>query len=215
MLTATTRVKGTPLGGVLATTAALGAAAGGLIHLAQIGSHLDFPFIAGGFALMGGAQWAFALTVLLRSSRPVLITGGILHAAILALWLVTRTVGLVFVTGAELPADIGVADVVANTFSLAVVGVTAIGTALHKAASPVVLPPAVATRIKAVVLASAIFLTVPALLAPHDHGTHPLDAPTHQSIHSDDHASDPTSPVGEHDPVHSNSSTDPTLATQP
>lgn len=210
-MSTTTRVNDYHLGGVLATTAALGAAAGGLIHLKQIGAHPDFVFIAGGFALMGAAQWAFALAVLRRPSRPILLAGGVLHAAILGLWLVTRTIGLGFVPGAEVPADVGVADLAANIFSVAVVGVAAIGTAVHKAAIPVDVPLGVATRVKAVVLAGVIFLTVPALLVPHEHGSHASETPTHETSH--DHASDPTR-VGERDPAHSHS-TDTTPTTQP
>lgn len=154
---------------------------------------------------MGGAQWVFALTVLRRPSRLVVLAGGVLHAVILALWVVTRTVGLGFVTGAEVSADFGVPDLVANTFSVAVVGVAAIGRALHETVPPVV-PAAVTTRIKAVLLAGVVFLTVPALLTRHDHGTSPLDAPSHQSSHGHDHASDPAGPAGEHVPLHSHSS---------
>ena len=202
MSTATTRVKDNHLGGVLVTTAALGSAAGGLIHLNQIGAHPDFLLMAGGFALMGVAQWVFALVVLRRPSHPIIWAGGILHAAIFALWLVTRTVGLEIVPGAEVPAEVGLADLVANIFSVAVIGVAAIGTAVHEVANPVVLPPGVATRLKTIVVAGVILLTVPALLVPHEHGSHAPETPAHET--SDDHASDPTH-VGEHDPVHSHS----------
>lgn len=189
MLTATTRLTDNHLGGILAITAASAAAAGGLIHVNQIGSHLDFPLIAAGFALMGAAQWAFGVAHLLYPSHRVLVAGGVLHAGIFILWLVTRTVGLGFVPGAEVPADVGVADLVANAFSLVVVGVTAIGMARHGATNALVVPPSVATRVKAVVLSGAVFLTVLALIAPHDHGTHPVDASNDQTSQSHDHAS--------------------------
>ena len=204
MLTATTRLKDNHLGGILATTAAAAAVAGGLIHLNQIGSHLDFPVIAIGFALMGAGQWAFAVAHLLRPSPRVLAAGGVFHAGIIVLWLVTRTVGLGFVPGAEAPADVGVADLVANTFSLVVVGITAIGMARHKTGNSLLLPRSMATAIKAVVLAGAIFLTVPALIAPHDHGTEPLDASTHQTSPGHEHGSDA---AGHGEPGHSHSST--------
>lgn len=190
MLTATTRWKKDQHGGILATTAASAAVAGGLIHLNQIGSHFDFPLIAAGFAFMAAAQWAFAVAHLLRPSPRLLVAGGVFHVGIIILWLATRTVGLSFVPGAEVPADFGVADVVANAFSLVVVGTTAIGLARHKAATALVVPPSVATRIKAVVLAGVIFLTVPAMTSPHDHGTHPADLSTDQASPHHDQGSE-------------------------
>ncbi|MGH3649803.1 MAG: hypothetical protein ACRDU9_03765 [Acidimicrobiia bacterium] len=163
--------------------------------------------MAVGLAIMGITQWVFAVTILTRPSRSVLILGGVLHSAIAALWIVFRTIGLGFVSGAESPAEVGVADLAANIFSVAVVGVTVIGMALHRLAHPVVIPSSVATRIKAVVLADAIFLTVPALLAPHDHAHHDSESHTSETSQSHDHAPNPGTDTPEHDHAGSHTST--------
>ena len=200
MTTATTSVNDNHLGGVLVTMAALGSAAGGLIHLNQIGAHSDFLFMASGFALMGVAQWVFALVVLRRPSRPIFLAGGILHAAIFALWLVTRTVGLGIVPGADVPAEVGFADLAANAFSVVLIGVAAIWPAVHNVSNPVVLPPEVATGFKTIVLVGVILLTVPALLVRHEHGSHASEPPAHETLHD---LHQVPSHVGDHDPVHS------------
>jgi len=199
MLTSSTGAKETDLGKVITIAAALSAVGGGLIHLNQIPSHLDVPLIAGSFAIMGASQWAFALSILARPSRTILILGGALHAVIAAVWIVSRTIGLGFVSGAESPLDVGVPDVVANTFSVAVVAAAVIGTALSRATRPVVLPSTVGTRINGVVLACVIFLTVPALLAPHDHAHHAPTSHTSETSHSHDHASTRSNETPEHD----------------
>ena len=121
---------GTDLRRLLLTIAAVSAAAGGLIHLKVVGDHLDSTLIAVGFAFMGVTQWLFALMILTRPSRIVLILGGILHSAMTTIWILSRTTGLWFVTGAENPAPVGVADLAANAFSIGVVGATIIGISL-------------------------------------------------------------------------------------
>ncbi|MEO7428950.1 MAG: hypothetical protein ABIY48_06160 [Acidimicrobiales bacterium] len=157
------------LRGVLATIAGVLAAAGGLIHLVVIRNHLDVLVVAAGFAVMGTAQGAFALRVLTRPSRQVLLAGGALHTVIAVVWLTSRTTGLVFIPGAEGIEPVGVADLVATTFSLGVLGVSVIARSLDTTSTGVVLPARVARRMTAVVVAGTLCLSVPALLTPHDH----------------------------------------------
>ena len=168
MITTLLKTKETHLEQVVATVAALAAIGGGLIHFSVVGDHLEFPIVAAGFAAMGILQWAFAWRTLTRPSRALLLIGGLLHAIIAGLWIVSRTLGIAFFTGAQEPAAVGVSDLAANTFSVAVVGAAFLGLGLSRSV-PVVLPPSIAKRLTSVALGLVTFLTVPALLAPHSH----------------------------------------------
>jgi hypothetical protein len=197
---------------LLLTIAAISAAADGLIHLNVIGDHLDSTLIAVGFAFMGVTQWLFALMILTRPSRIIFILGGILHSAMTTIWILSRTTGLWFVTGAENPAPVGVADLAANAFSIGVVGATIIGISLSlsRPIDPILLPATISRLVIAVLLASALFLIVPALLAPHDHGGHASNEPASETSHSHDHGLGPAVDIGEPDPGDSHPSTNST-----
>jgi hypothetical protein len=157
---------------VLAHIAVVLAVAGGLIHMVVIRDHLEFAVVAVGFAVMATGQWVFALWMLTRPSRGALLVGAAIHAVIAAIWVLSRTTGLAFVPGAEAASPVGVADVVANTFSLGVVGVAVIESALRGVVGDVVLPRVVARQMTGLVVVGALFLSVPAIWAPHDHAAH-------------------------------------------
>lgn len=165
----------TDLHQIVANAAAVFATAGGLIHLTVTRQHFDFPIVVAGFVLMGVAQWVFAFTILKRPTTVVANTGGVLHAAIVAVWILSRTAGLAFVPGAEHVASVGVADIVATTFSVAVIGTVVVWRALSGSTANVNVPnPGVRTVVAALAI-GALFLTVPAIAAPHHHeGSHVL-----------------------------------------
>ena len=185
-------VSGEPIGGtdlrrVLATIGAVLAAAGGLIHLGVIGDHSEYHVVAAGFAAMGISQLVVALLLFRRPSRRVFLLGAGLHAAVSATWALSRTSGLWFIPGEAEASEIGVADLVANIFSLGVIGVVVIVSALDPAASPTVLPRNVARCMAGTVVAGAILLTAIAMSAPHVHASHgPTLAPPVIG-HSHDH----------------------------
>ena len=163
----------TDLHQILANAAAVFATAGGLIHLTVTRQHLDFPIVVAGFVLMGVAQWVFAFTVLKRPTTVVANTGGILHAAIVAVWILSRTAGLAFVPGAEHVASVGVADIVATTFSVAVIGTVVVWRALSGRTANINVPNPGIRSVVATLAIGALFLTVPAIAAPHHHlGSH-------------------------------------------
>ncbi|HEX6221920.1 MAG TPA: hypothetical protein VF115_12570 [Acidimicrobiia bacterium] len=163
----------TDLHRILAIAAAVFAAAGGLIHLTVTRQHLDFAIVAAGFVFMGVAQWVFALTILKRPTTVIAISGGVLHAAIVTVWILSRTIGLAFVPGAEHVAPVGVTDIVATSFSVAVVGTAVMWRALSGSTVSVNVPYPGFRTVAAVLAIGALFLTVPALAAPHDHvGSH-------------------------------------------
>lgn len=179
---------GSDLRRVLATVAGVLAAAGGLIHLGVVDEHTDFRVVAAGFAAMGVSQLVVARWLFRRPSRTVLLLAAGLHAAIAATWALSRTVGLEFVPGEAGAAEVGVADVVANTFSLGVIGIVVILLALHRATgADVLLPRNVAMRMAGVAAAGALVLSAIAVSAPHVHASHApvVDAPV--SAHGHDH----------------------------
>jgi hypothetical protein len=163
---------GTDLRRVFATVAAVLAAAGGAIHLGVIGDHTEYRVVAAGFAVMGVSQCVVALWLFRRPSRGAFLLGAGLHAAIGATWALSRTFGLWFVPGQAEAAEIGVADVVANIFSIGVIGVAVIVSALDRSAKPTVVPRTVARRVAGTVVVSALLLTAIAVSAPHVHDTH-------------------------------------------
>ncbi len=176
--------------GLLATAAAIFALAGGLIHLAVVGSHLDYPLVAAGFAVMGTTQWAFALGIVKRPTRRLVVGGAVLHAGIAGIWVLSRTVGVPSVAGAEQVAAVGVADLVANIFSVGVVGAAVVWIGLSGAPAGVNVSSRATRVVAAAVAAGSLFLTVPALLAPHDHSSHAASSATADADESHTHEPD-------------------------
>lgn len=164
------------------------ASAGGLIHAAVIRHHLAYFAVATGFAAMAAAQWWFAFRMLGRPTNRVRLLGVALHSVIVATWLLSRTVGLASVAGAEEPAPVGVADVTANLYSTLVVAMLArTWWSTRCGRRPLVLLR-LAGPITALVAVGVLVGAVPAVLADHDHGNHEPPA-GHQPVddgHDDD-----------------------------
>jgi hypothetical protein len=154
----------------------LGAAA---IHFGVIGEHFAEWWAAGVFFIVTGwfqAFWAVVLAV--RRSRAVAVTGALVNAAILAVWLVSRTTGLPFGPDAGSPEAVGLSDSVATLFEAGIVLGTAVlagvgGRALKRVRMNIA-PAAVWETVLAV---AVVVLTFAALtnLAPgaehsHSHG---------------------------------------------
>jgi hypothetical protein len=146
------------------------AGAGGIIDAEAAIDHREIAVIAVGFAVMAITQLALAGTVLLRPSRPALLAIAALHAGIALTWIMSRTVGIPFIPGAEQPVPVGVADVVANTFSMAVVGLAVVARSLDRADRIAPIPPGAARAIRMTAVAGALILTIAALSAGHEHG---------------------------------------------
>lgn len=173
----------------LAWVIATFAAAGGLIHLEAVLDHRDLVVIAVGFGAMAIGQLALAGVMVMRPTRTIIIGVGAVHALIALIWIMSRTVGLPFVPGAEEAAQVGVADVVANTFSIAVVGVTIVALSIDRSGQEIRLRPRTADAVKMVALVGALILTVAALSETHTHTDHEDSLPT--SSHSHEHQSSP------------------------
>jgi len=142
---------------VLVLVAAL-AFIGALIHVGAAVDHFgEFPLYTLVFCLLAAGQTAWAAMLVARPSRRVILLGCLFQLGIVALWALSRTVGVPIAPRAWVPEEIGVADLVATTGELAsVVG------ALCVAMSPRIKFARVATQrmapvLLAVVLASVLF----------------------------------------------------------
>ncbi|MEO7979973.1 MAG: hypothetical protein ABI807_03620 [Sporichthyaceae bacterium] len=98
--------------------ASLGA---GLVHLAVVQEHLDEWWVYGGFfAVLGVAQILWAVAALALDEPPLLRTVAFGNLAVVALWAVTRTVGLPVGPDTWTPEAAGRADVLTSVLELAV-----------------------------------------------------------------------------------------------
>jgi hypothetical protein len=104
--------------------AALLSAGAAAVHFAVIRTHFDEWWGYGVFFVVSGlAQLAWSLLVVARPSRGLFWLGVAGNAAIVALWIVTRTVGTLIGPAATDPESVGFADVTATVFeALLVVG---------------------------------------------------------------------------------------------
>lgn len=99
----------------------LSAAAGGL-HLAVVPEHLREGWLTGlFFAVVGTGQVAWAARVAAGPSRPLLVLGAAANAAVVGLWLFSRTAGLPLGPHPWAPEPVGLADLLASAFEAGVV----------------------------------------------------------------------------------------------
>jgi hypothetical protein len=171
----------------LAWVTATLAAAGGVIHLEASIDHRDLVVVAFGFAAMAIGQLVLAGVMLLRPTPAVLIAVGAVHAAIALVWIMSRTIGLPLIPGAERAAQVGVADVVANTFSIAVVGLTIVALSLDRAHQALSVNASTARAIRVVVLVGALILTVAAFSETHAHSVGDPDVSLSTDSHDHEH----------------------------
>ena len=148
------------------------ALASGLIHLAVVRHHLGYAVVAAAFVAIGGTQVLFAALMAARPSAQVRTVGLLMHLAVLTTWLLSRTIGLVVVPGAEAPAPVGVADVTATLLSVAVIAsLLAVGR-VDRRPNVVALPARLSRGVATAVTILALGVTVPAAAASHDHAHH-------------------------------------------
>ena len=175
--------------GLALVAAATCTAGAGVIHLAVIRHHVHAPLVATAFAAIGAGQLWLALRTATQPTVRVCWMAAGLNAAIAAVWFVSRTVGLAFVDGAELPEPVGWPDLVANGLALAAIVLLLLPTTVRDLARTV--SRKTGFLIASVLGASVLFLTASAALAPHRHSTD-----------SDDHEPSPASEVHMHEHDH-------------
>jgi hypothetical protein len=104
---------------VVAATASAGAAA---IHFAVVSEHLDEYVLFGVFFVVSGlAQLLWAPAVIFRPNRAVVAVGALGNAAIIVVWIVSRTVGVPLGPEAGSAEAVAVADVAATALEAVIV----------------------------------------------------------------------------------------------
>jgi hypothetical protein len=107
-------------GAVLVATLSLAAAA---IHLAAAPAHIEDLGLAGwSFVGIAGFQAAWALAWGIERSQTAALVGIVGNLAVVAVWLVSRTVGLAVAGLAATPEPIGTPDAAATLFELLLIG---------------------------------------------------------------------------------------------
>jgi hypothetical protein len=143
--------------------AAITSAGAGLIHAAAAGSHADEPTLAWLFALCAIAQIGWAVGVVYRPRRPVLVAGIVLNAACVLVWALSRTVDLGGPFGTV--EDVGFQDLLAALLAAGAV----IGAAISWREGQRVVRRLDAPAVGVACLI-VLALTVPAMAAAHSHG---------------------------------------------
>jgi len=129
---------------------------GALIHVGAAVDHYgEFPLYTLVFCLLAAGQTAWAAMLLARPSRRAMLLGGAFQLGIVALWALSRTVGVPIAPRAWVPEEIGVADLVATVGEVvSVVGVLCV------ALSPRSKPARVATQRMAPLLLAVVLMGV-------------------------------------------------------
>ena len=117
----------------LSALALLSVASAG-IHASVSAEHFQEAFIFGAFFLAAStAQSAWAVLVLHRPNRTLLITGAAGNSVIIALWTITRTIGLPIGPEPWHPETIGTRDIISTLCELSLVlGATILLTTNHR-----------------------------------------------------------------------------------
>jgi hypothetical protein len=101
-----------------AGAASLGA---GAIHAAAIGVHAEPRSMAVAFTATAAVQLFWGGLALVRSKRPVIITGLVLGIGAVGAWVLAKTAGIAFIDGLDVAEPIGVPDALAAALALATV----------------------------------------------------------------------------------------------
>jgi len=131
---------------------------GGLIHVGAAVDHFgEFPLYTLVFCLLAAGQMAWAAMLLRQPSRRVMLLGCTFQLGIVALWAISRTVGVPIAPQAWVPEEIGVADLVETIGEIAsVIAVFCVVMSPHIKLARVV-TGRMAPVLLAVVLISALF----------------------------------------------------------
>jgi hypothetical protein len=99
--------------------------AAGTIHFAVSGGHYDVSWLHGTFfAVVAWLQLAWAVAVVLKPTRNLLIAGVVLNAGILGTWAVSRVWGVPVGPDAWTPESVSLADAMSSSFEFVVVAVS-------------------------------------------------------------------------------------------
>jgi hypothetical protein len=108
-----------PTAALVAAALSVGAA---IIHALVIPSHLTESVLYGGFfAVLFVGQLGWAVLAVVRPTAVVLTTGAVANLAVVALWTVTRTIGIPLGVAAGQREAVGVLDATCGLLELGVV----------------------------------------------------------------------------------------------
>lgn len=158
-------LKATPL--VLGAIASAGA---GLVHAAAAGSHDGERTLAIMFALAAVAQLGWAAVALARPGRVLAGVGVALNLGLVAVWFLTRTVGIAPVAVLATVEAPGFQDTVAAALVMA-----ALALALWSLATDALPEWLHRSSVATVAAVLVMAVTVPAVAAGHDHGDEATD----------------------------------------
>ncbi len=152
---------------------AIASAGAAIIHATAAGMHADTVGLSRLFMVFALAQAAAAIIGLIRSGSLGVHSLLWVNVAAALGWIVTRLVGVSFITGLEVAERPGLADTVAAT--LALVAVAGAGATLFRRSV------ALAPRALAIAAALVGVLVVPGVVdaLSHDHGDHDATAAAH------------------------------------
>ena len=111
-----TRRSGTEtVGGLLCWTAAAASFASAAIHFSVIGEHYQEAWYFGVFFMAAAwAQVSWAIAIIVRPTRPILIAGAALQALLVVIYLWSRTTGLPIGPDPWKPEDVAFIDVLST-----------------------------------------------------------------------------------------------------
>jgi Domain of unknown function (DUF202) len=147
----------------------------GVIHFAVSGEHYDLSWTHGTFFVVAAwLQLMWAMAIVLRPTRQVLIIGALLNAAILGVWAVSRIWGVPIGPDAWTPEDVALADALSSVCEAGIVGLSLAVLVRPAIARHEVRPsfalPVVGTAGLGVAVVASLSLT-PAFASGHSHET--------------------------------------------
>jgi hypothetical protein len=111
-----------PLAGTLLAVLGMISAGAAAVHFAVIGPHFEEWWLEGTFfILLGLLQLAWAVLIVWRPSRILVLAAAVGNAAVVAVWVVSRTAGVPLGPEAGEPEAVGFADTLATVYELLIV----------------------------------------------------------------------------------------------
>lgn len=170
-MTTTEGTLGRYLRGLLAALAT----GAGVIHLAMAGEHFDVSAAHGGFfAAVGWLQLAWAVALVVRPERRIVLAGAALSVAVLGVWAVSRLWGVPVGPGAGEPEPVDLADGLASGFEAAIalicLAVTVRPALAQRALRPALARPGLVLGGLTVAVTSTLALTPAFAPDHHAHG---------------------------------------------
>ncbi len=162
--------------------AAFATGGAGVVHLDAAGDHSEHAFVAAFFVTAGLAQLALAVALGQRTPHRLAIPAALaVNIGLLVTWALSRTVGLDAlpllgsVPGVVGTEPVGTKDLATAGLELMALLLVGLASAAPAAAGTALLIPTAARASLAGLLAIALALTVPGVLASHDASHHEAD----------------------------------------